>query len=305
MAKILDGKELGAKIREEIRVKVAGYTASGLRPPGLAAVLIGDNPASKVYVSSKVKACGEAGLFSDRVLLPGEASTSEVLAVVNELNGREAVDGILVQLPLPKQIDESKVLGAISPEKDVDGFHPVSVGNLVLGRSGFEPCTPAGIMELLKRDGVSIAGSRAVIVGRSNIVGKPMALMLLREHATVTICHSKTRDLPAVCREADILIAAIGSAAMVTAEFIKPGAVVIDVGINKVSDVEEARRLFGGDEERIRQVVDKGSTLVGDVFPTAMWELSSAYTPVPGGVGPLTIAMLLSNTLKSFERKHS
>jgi methylenetetrahydrofolate dehydrogenase (NADP+)/methenyltetrahydrofolate cyclohydrolase len=298
--RILDGKAVGAEIREELRVRVAGWTGAGHRPPGLAAVLVGDNPASRVYVNSKVKACAEAGIFSDKVSLPEAATTEEVLAAVRDLNARDAIDGILVQLPLPKQVDESAVLLAIDPSKDVDGFHPTSVGNLVLGHESFEPCTPAGILELLKRSGIPLKGARAVVVGRSHIVGKPMAMLLLREHATVTICHSRTADLPAVCREAEILVAAIGKPALVTDDFIKPGAVVVDVGINRITDPEEARRLFGGDEERVKAVREKGSTLVGDVLPTAMWNLSSAYTPVPGGVGPLTIAMLLSNTVKAY-----
>lgn len=301
---VLDGKAVGADIREELRLRVAGWTAAGLRPPGLAAVLVGDNPASRVYVSSKVKACAEAGIFSDRMTLSETATTEEVLGAVRGLNARDEIDGILVQLPLPRQVDESAVLEAVDPAKDVDGFHPINVGNLVLDREAFEPCTPAGILELLRRSGIPLKGARAVVVGRSHIVGKPMAMLLLRQHATVTICHSRTADLPAVCREADILVAAIGKAALVTDDFIRPGAVVVDVGINRVTDPGEARRLFGGDEARVRQVVEKGSTLVGDVLPTAMWAKSSAYTPVPGGVGPLTIAMLLSNTVKAFSRRN-
>ncbi len=298
-SQVMDGKAIGEAIRSEVAAGAAQLKAKGLRPPGLAAVLVGENPASRVYVASKVKACAEAGLFSDKIERPASASTAEVLQIVGDLNGRSDIDGILVQLPLPKQVDEGAVLRAIDPTKDVDGFHPVSMGNLLLDQGGFEPCTPAGIMELLKRYGVEMKGRRAVVVGRSHIVGKPMALMLLREHATVTICHSRTQDLPAVCREADILVAAMGKTAFITGEFIKPGAVVVDVGINRVTDAEEAARLFGGDENRIRQVREKGSTLVGDVLPTAMWEKASLYTPVPGGVGPLTIAMLMSNTLKS------
>ncbi len=269
-SQVMDGKAIGEAIRSEVAAGAAQLRAKGLRPPGLAAVLVGENPASRVYVASKVKACAEAGLFSDKTERPASASTAEVLQIVRDLNGRSDIDGILVQLPLPKQIDEGAVLRAIDPTKDVDGFHPVSMGNLLLDQGGFEPCTPAGIMELLKRYGVGMKGRRAVVVGRSHIVGKPMALMLLREHATVTICHSRTQDLPAVCREADILVAAMGKTAFITGEFMKPGAVVVDVGINRVTDAEEAARLFGGDENRIRQVREKGSTLVGDVLPTAM-----------------------------------
>jgi methylenetetrahydrofolate dehydrogenase (NADP+)/methenyltetrahydrofolate cyclohydrolase len=302
-ARILDGKAIGAEIRREVAEGVDRLLKSGLRPPGLAAVLVGENPASRVYVSSKVKACAEAKIFSEKVELPQETTTERVLEEVARLNAAPGIDGILVQLPLPAQVDEGAVLRAIDPEKDVDGFHPVNVGRLVLGEEGFTPCTPAGIMQLLKRSGVPIKGRRAVVVGRSHIVGKPMALLLLREHATVTICHSRTVDLPGVCREADILVAAIGKAALVTGEFIKEGAVVVDVGINRVTDPAEADRLFGGDPERARQVREKGSTLVGDVLPTAMWERASLYTPVPGGVGPLTIAMLLANTLTSSKRR--
>ncbi len=298
-ARVLDGKEVGAAIRREVAAGAAVLRERGLRPPGLAAVLVGENPASKVYVASKVKACAEAGLFSEKVERPADVSTADVLAIVEDLNRREDIDGILVQLPLPKQVDEGAVLRAIDPAKDVDGFHPVSVGNLVLDQGGFEPCTPAGIMELLRRYGVELKGKRAVVVGRSHIVGKPMALMLLREHATVTVCHSRTQDLAGVCREADVLVAAIGRACLITHDFIKPGAVVVDVGMNRITDPAEADRCFGGDPDRVRQVTEKGSTLVGDVLPTAMWEKASLYTPVPGGVGPLTIAMLLSNTLRS------
>ncbi|MGA9751370.1 MAG: bifunctional methylenetetrahydrofolate dehydrogenase/methenyltetrahydrofolate cyclohydrolase FolD [Acidobacteriota bacterium] len=298
-AQILDGKRIGAQIREEVAAGVELLRGRGLRPPGLAAVLVGENPASRVYVASKVKACAEAGVFSEKIEMPQSSTTAQVLACVEALNHREDIDGILVQLPLPPQVDEGAVLSLIDPAKDVDGFHPVNVGRLVLGQPAFEPCTPAGIMQMLKRSGVTLKGKRAVVVGRSHIVGKPMALLLLREHATVTICHSRTQDLPGVCREGDVLVAAIGKATLITHEFIKPGAVVVDVGMNRITDPAEAARAFGGDEARIRQVREKGSTLVGDVLPTAMWELASLYTPVPGGVGPLTIAMLLSNTLKS------
>ena len=302
-AGLLDGKKIGGEIRAEVAQGVGLLLEGRLRPPGLAALLVGENPASRVYVASKVKACAEARIHSEKVELPKETTTERLLQEVGRLNADPAIDGILVQLPLPPQVDEGAVLRAMDPEKDVDGFHPVNMGKLVLGEPGFEPCTPAGIMELLKRSGVALKGKRAVVVGRSHIVGKPMALMLLREHATVTVCHSRTEDLPGVCREADVLVAAIGKAAFITDDFIKPGAVVVDVGINRVADPDEAARLFGGDPERVRQVRDKGSTLVGDVLPTAMWEKASLYTPVPGGVGPLTIAMLLSNTLKSARKR--
>jgi methylenetetrahydrofolate dehydrogenase (NADP+)/methenyltetrahydrofolate cyclohydrolase len=302
-ARILDGKALGAQIRSEVAEGVGRLLEAGLRSPGLAAVLVGENPASRVYVSSKVKACAEARLLSEKVELPQETTTESLLEEVARLNAAPQIDGILVQLPLPAHVDEGAVLRAIDPDKDVDGFHPVNVGRLALGQEGFAPCTPAGIMELLKRSGVPVKGRRAVVVGRSHIVGKPVAMLLLAEHATVTICHSRTVDLPGVCREADILVAAIGKPALVTGDFIREGAVVVDVGINRVTDPEEAARLFGGDPERVRQVREKGSTLVGDVLPTAMWERASLYTPVPGGVGPLTIAMLLANTLKSARKR--
>jgi methylenetetrahydrofolate dehydrogenase (NADP+)/methenyltetrahydrofolate cyclohydrolase len=298
-ARVLDGKKVGEQIRAEVALGVEALRERGLRPPGLAAVLVGENPASQVYVGSKVKACAEAGVFSEKIERPVSTTTGELLAVVASLNAREEVDGILIQLPLPSQIDEEAVLRAVDPSKDVDGFHPVNFGLMTLDKPGFEPCTPAGVMELLRRYEVPIQGRRAVVVGRSHIVGKPMALMLLRAHATVTVCHSRTEDLAAVCREADILVAAIGRAAFLTRDHIRDGAVVVDVGMNRVTDPEEARRIFGGDENRVRIVREKGGTLVGDVLPTAMWEKASLYTPVPGGVGPLTIAMLLSNTLKS------
>jgi len=302
--RILDGKKVAEEIRGDLRRRVLFHRDRGLRPPGLAALLVGDDPASRLYVSSKVKACAEVGIHSDEALLPAGSGTLEVLAAVRDLNARREIDGILVQLPLPGGVEEDAVLEAVDPAKDVDGFHPVNVGRLALGRPGFAPCTPAGIMELLNRYGIPLTGSRAVVVGRSRIVGKPMAMLLLRQHATVTICHSRTRDLPALCREADILVAAVGRKAMITGDYLKEGVVVVDVGMNRVTEEEEARLLFGGDEKRIRTVREKGSTLIGDVVPTAMWERSSFYTPVPGGVGPLTIAMLLSNTVASFEARH-
>ncbi len=298
-ARVLDGKVTAEKILAELKEKAGRLAASRQRPPGLAAVLVGENSASKVYVGSKVRACANLGFHSERIERPQSATTEELLDIVRGLNLNPAIDGILIQLPLPPHVDSMAVLCAIDPSKDVDGFHPANAGNLVLDRPGFVPCTPAGIIELLRRYDVAMKGKRAVVIGRSHIVGKPVAMLLLREHATVTICHSRTTGLPEVCREADILVAAIGRPAFVTGDFIKPGAVVVDVGINRVSNLDEAARLFGGDEGRVNQVLEKGSTLVGDVLPTAMWEKASWYTPVPGGVGPLTIAMLMSNTLKA------
>lgn len=297
MTKILEGKTLAADLRAGVAAAVREMEQAGLRPPGLAAVLVGDNPASQVYVGSKVKACGESGISSRTVRLPAETTEDELIGIVEDLNRHEAVDGILVQLPLPRQIHERRVLERVSPDKDVDGFHSVNVGRLWLDEPGFAPATPSGVIELLKRNGIPLSGKRAVIVGRSAIVGKPMAALLLREHCTVTVCHSRTADLPAVCREADVLVAAIGRAGMIGAEHVKDGAVVIDVGINRVSDPADLERLFPGDEERRRQFEAKGSVLTGDVDFHRVAPRVAAITPVPGGVGLLTVAMLLVNTL--------
>jgi methylenetetrahydrofolate dehydrogenase (NADP+)/methenyltetrahydrofolate cyclohydrolase len=265
-------------------------------------VLAGDNPASEIYVRNKVKACHELGIASETLTPPQSVSTAELLAIVESLYQREEIDGILVQMPLPAQCDAKQVLLAIDPRKDVDGFHPYNVGNLVAGNPGPRACTPAGIMELLRRNSIDPAGKRAVVVGRSDIVGKPMALLLLHAHATVTICHSKTPDLAGVCREADILVAAIGRAAMIRREFIRPGAVVVDVGMNRLGSREEVKRVFGSDAGRLAEFERKGSVLIGDVHPLEL-DQASAYTPVPGGVGPLTIAMLMANTLAAAERR--
>ncbi len=296
-AVILDGIKIAAEIRAEVAVDVKELSAAGLRP-GLAVVLAGKNSASEIYVRNKVKACEQLGIHSEKHTPLETATTEEILALINDLNERDEIDGILVQLPLPPQVDSKKILLAVSPEKDVDGFHPVNVGNLSTQRPGLVPCTPAGIIEILKRSNIPIAGAEAVVVGRSDIVGKPVAMLLLNANATVTVCHSKTRDLAAVCRRADILVAAIGKAGMITPEFVKPGATVIDVGMNTVTDVGEFRRFFAGDEKRERGFADKGSTLMGDVDPHVV-EVAGALTPVPGGVGPLTIAMLMSNTVKA------
>lgn len=296
-AKVLDGVKLAAEIKAEVAEEVKRLAADGMRP-GLAAVLVGNNPASEVYVRSKVKTCEELGIYSEKITPDENVSTEEMLALIDDLNHRDEIDGILVQLPLPRQVDSKKVLLAVSPEKDVDGFHPMNVGYLSTQRPGLVPCTPAGVMEILKRSGVPIAGAEAVVVGRSDIVGKPVAMLLLNDNATVTVCHSKTRDLPGVCRRADILVAAIGRAGMVTPEFVKPGATVIDVGINRVSDPAEFREFFAGDAKREAAFAKNGSTLVGDVHPKVA-EVAGAITPVPGGVGPLTIAMLMSNTVKA------
>jgi len=261
-------------------------------------VLVGHNPASEIYVRSKVKACEELGILSEKHTLPVTATTDEMRALVDDLNRRDDIDGILVQLPLPAQVDSKKVLLAVSPEKDVDGFHPMNVGYLSTQRPGLVPCTPAGVIEILQRSNIPIAGAEAVVVGRSDIVGKPVAMLLINGNATVTVCHSKTRDLPGVCRRADILVAAIGRAGMITPDYVKPGATVIDVGMNKISDPAEFAKFFAGDAKREAAFARNGSTLMGDVDPRVA-EVAGAITPVPGGVGPLTIAMLMSNTVKA------
>jgi methylenetetrahydrofolate dehydrogenase (NADP+)/methenyltetrahydrofolate cyclohydrolase len=296
-ANILDGTKIAQEIRAEVAAEVRAIAAAGVRP-GLAVVLVGHNPASEIYVRGKVKACEEVGVFSEKITPSESATTGELLAVIEELNRREDVDGILVQLPLPAQVDAKKVLLAVDPAKDVDGFHPMNVGFLSTQRPGLVPCTPAGVMEILKRSGVAIAGREAVVVGRSDIVGKPAAMLLLNANATVTVCHSKTHDLPGVCRRADILVAAIGRAGMITRDFVKPGATVIDVGMNTVTDAAEFQRFFAGNAKREETFRKKGSTLMGDVHPEVA-EVAGALTPVPGGVGPLTIAMLMFNTVKA------
>ena len=294
---LLDGNRVASEIKAEIAAEVQALAAAGVRP-GLAAVLAGHDPASEVYVRSKVKACEALGIYSEKITPPDTVTTEEMLALVDQLNRRDEVDGILVQLPLPRQVDAKKVLLAVSPEKDVDGFHPMNVGRLSTQRPGLVPCTPLGCMEMLKRSGIAVDGANAVVVGRSDIVGKPVAMLLTNANATVTICHSKTRDLPALCRTADILVAAMGRPGFVTRDFIKPGATVIDVGINRVTDAAEFKKFFSGDAKREEQFAAKGSTLVGDVDPHVA-EVAGALTPVPNGVGPLTIAMLMSNTVKA------
>jgi methylenetetrahydrofolate dehydrogenase (NADP+) / methenyltetrahydrofolate cyclohydrolase len=294
---ILDGNKIAGEIRAEVASEARAMTAAGVRP-GLAVVLVGHNPASEVYVRGKVKSSGEVGIYSEQHTPPETASTEELLELIADLNRREEIDGILVQLPLPPHVDAKKVLLAVDPAKDVDGFHPMNVGFLSTQRPGLVPCTPAGIMEILRRSRIPIAGQEAVVVGRSDIVGKPTAMLLINGNATVTVCHSKTRDLPGVCRRADILVAAIGRAGMVTREFVKPGATVIDVGMNQVTDRAEFERLFAGNAKREETFRTRGSTLVGDVHPHVA-EVAGALTPVPGGVGPLTIAMLMANTVRA------
>ena len=296
-ARILDGTKIAAEIKQEVAAEVRALADAGLRP-GLAVILAGHNPASEIYVRNKVKASEELGIHSEKYTPPDSVTTEELLEQVAELNARDDIDGILVQLPLPPQVDSKRVLLAVAPEKDVDGFHPVNVGNLSTQRPGLVPCTPAGCIEILRRSGVRIEGQNAVVVGRSDIVGKPAAMLLINHNATVTVCHSKTRDLPGVCRQGDILVVAIGRAGMVTRDFVKPGATVLDVGMNKITSREEFERFFKGNEKREQSFAKQGSTLIGDVHPNVA-EVAGALTPVPGGVGQLTIAMLMSNTVKA------
>jgi methylenetetrahydrofolate dehydrogenase (NADP+)/methenyltetrahydrofolate cyclohydrolase len=295
--RVLNGTVIAAEIKQEVALDVARLSSQGIQP-GLAAVLVGEVPASQIYVRSKVKTSGELGIYSDLITPPDSVTTEEMLDLVASLNDRDDIDGILIQLPLPKQVNAKLLLEAVSPDKDVDGFHPVNVGRVQSGQPALAPCTPAGMIQILKRSGLAISGQNAVVLGRSDIVGKPTAILLLHENATVTICHSKTRDLAAHCRNADILVAAIGRPGFVTPEMVKPGATILDVGINRITQREEFDRYFAGDTRREEMFLLKGSTLVGDVHPKA-FEVAGAYTPVPGGVGPLTIAMLMANTVRA------
>jgi methylenetetrahydrofolate dehydrogenase (NADP+)/methenyltetrahydrofolate cyclohydrolase len=296
-ARILSGNAIRDEIYVELRREIAALSAEGVRP-GLAAVLVGEDPASQIYVRSKIAACEQLGLGSWQHSPPATATTQELLALIEDLNARDEVDGILVQLPLPTQVDTKRVLEAVDPAKDVDGFHPINLGKLVSGRPNLVACTPAGCMEILRRSGIALEGANAAVVGRSDIVGKPMSLLLMHANATVTICHSKTRDLPGVVRRANIVVAAIGRPAMIEPDWVRPGVTVIDVGINRVTNATEAQRIFANFPAKLAQFKEKGSVLVGDVHP-AVAEIAGAITPVPGGVGPLTIAMLMSNTVKA------
>jgi methylenetetrahydrofolate dehydrogenase (NADP+)/methenyltetrahydrofolate cyclohydrolase len=296
-ARILNGNAIRDEIYSELACEIAALRAAGIRP-GLAAVLVGDNPASKIYITSKIAACEKLGLAGFNLTPPATITTADLLRIVEDLNRRDDVDGILVQLPLPLQVDAKRILEAVDPAKDVDGFHPINVGRLVAGRPNLVACTPAGVMEILRRSGIQIEGANAVVLGRSDIVGKPMALLLMHANATVTVCHSKTRDLPDVVRRADIVVAAMGRAAMVTPDYIRPGATVIDVGINRITDPAQAEKYFANFPERLAAFRAKGTALVGDVHPDVA-SVAGALTPVPGGVGPLTIAMLMSNTVKA------
>src|ERR1700747_649941 len=296
-ARILDGLKIRDEIFSELKSDIAKLHTQGIRP-GLAAVLVGENPASQLYVKSKIAACEQLGIASWLHTPPAGVSTDYMLQLVRDLNADDNVDGILIQLPLPSQVDSKRVLESVDPAKDVDGFHPVNMGSLVSNRPGLVACTPAGCMEILRRDKIPIEGANAVVLGRSDIVGKPMALLLLHANATVTICHSKTRDLPEVIRRADILVAAIGRAGYVQADWIKPSAAVIDVGTNKVADRAQAEGLLTNFPHTLGKFLAKGSVLIGDVHPDAV-NTAAALTPVPGGVGPMTITMLMSNTVKA------
>lgn len=296
---LLQGREIADEIKREVRDEITRLSEENGIRPGLTAVRVGEDPASSVYVGNKVKTSHELGIASEHVHLDADTTHGELLQIVQKLNARDDVDGILVQLPLPRHIDEAATLEAIDPAKDVDGFHPVNVGRLHQGVRSLVPCTPAGVIEILKRSDIDIAGKHAVVLGRSNIVGKPMAALLLRENATVTICHSRTADLPTITRQADILVAAIGRAGFVRGEHIREGAVVIDVGINSVSDRAFAAELFSEADlpKRLAAIENRGATLVGDVNPKEAMEKAAYFTPVPGGVGLLTVAMLMKNTV--------
>jgi methylenetetrahydrofolate dehydrogenase (NADP+)/methenyltetrahydrofolate cyclohydrolase len=303
-AQILNGAEVAEKIKLRVATRVRELDGRGIKP-GLAAILVGENPASKVYVGNKVKTCQSLGLHSEKYELSASTTTQELLALIEQLNRRDDIDGILVQLPLPPQIEAKRVLEAVDPAKDVDGFHAVSIGRLVQGQETLVACTPAGVIELLDHYQIPIAGAHAVVVGRSDIVGKPMSLLLLHRNATVTICHSRTKDLAAITRQADILIAAIGRTAMITGEHIREGAVVVDVGMNEARTEEEINRIFPEAErpKRLEALAKRGFTLVGDVEPRTVAEKAAWLTPVPGGVGLLTIAMLMQNTLRAAEMR--
>ena len=304
-ARLLDGTAVARAIREEAAPAIAAFTMRAARPPGLGIVLVGDDPASEIYVRGKLKSAADIGVRADLERLPATAPLGDVLAVVDRLNRSDVHDGVLVQSPLPASMGADagpRVFDAMDPDKDVDGLHPINVGRLVQNRAILAPCTPAGVIELLDRSTVMIAGARAVVIGRSDIVGKPMALLLLHRHATVTICHSRTADLPRVAAEADILVAALGRPAFVTRDFVKPGATVVDVGTTQVRDRATVERLFGPSSPRRGAFERRGALVVGDVHPEVI-EVAGALSPVPGGIGPLTIAMLLRNTLRAAEER--
>jgi methylenetetrahydrofolate dehydrogenase (NADP+)/methenyltetrahydrofolate cyclohydrolase len=301
MARILNGVEIAAQIKAEVAAEGRALTAAGITP-GLAVVLVGHLAASEIYVRSKVKTCAELGLWSELITPPDSVTTDDLLELIASLNARDEVDGILIQLPLPAHLDTQRLVEAVSPEKDVDGLHSVNAGRLQAGQPALAPCTPAGIMEVLRRSDLPVAGKHAVVLGRSNLVGKPAAVLLLNASATVTVCHSKTVDIGRYTRDADILVAAIGRPGFVTAEMVKPGATLIDVGINRLIDAADVARFFPGDKARAVQFAQRGSTLIGDIDPAA-FALAGAYTPVPGGVGALTVAMLMHNTVKAAQAR--
>ena len=301
---LLDGAVVANKIKQEVKSEIERLLDQYDLRPGLAAVRVGDDPASAVYVKNKIRACEEVGIRSEHHALSEATSSAQLLSLIETLNSREEIHGILVQLPLPKAINETEIIEAVSPAKDVDGFHPVNVGKLAMGRQSFVPCTPAGIIELLDYNKIELRGTSACVVGRSQIVGRPMAQLLLQRDATVTICHSRTKDLAAVTREADLLVVAIGRAGMIRREHIKPGAVIIDVGMNKLTDADEIREMFGSEAEaRLNVLSKRGYTLVGDVHPAEADQVAGQRTPVPGGVGLLTVAMLMKNTLMAAKHR--
>lgn len=303
MARTLDGKTLAKEIRQEVATEVTRLRERNGVEPTLAVLLIGEHHASQIYVRNKARACEEAGIKSEVIRRDSGISSTDLHSLIDDLNRNPEVDGILVQLPLPEGLSAEQVTSWVDPAKDVDGLHPTNIGRLVRNEPGLVPCTPAGILRLLKRNDIPLLGQRAVVIGRSYLVGKPTALLLLREHATVTLCHSRTRDLPRVAAEADILVVAIGRPAMVTEDFVRPGATVVDVGIHRLVTEEEVRNIFGSDPERLESFRNKGQILIGDVHPTRVPPVAGALSPVPGGVGPLTVAMLLSNTVTAMKRR--
>jgi len=304
MGSWLEGRTLAKRIKEEVKNDVAQCSKEKKEVPGLAAILVGENRASKVYLRTKERNCERVGIRSEILYLPEDIEVSGLKSKIEELSTREDVDGILVQLPLPSSFNAPEIIACIPPEKDVDGVHPFNLGNLMMNQEGLKPCTPLGIMELLKSQEIPIAGKRVVIIGRSRLVGKPLAAMVTNENGTVTICHSKTENLPQVTSEADILVGAIGRGAFITPEFVKPGAVVVDVGMNNLTDKSEVEQMFGQDEKRHKDLREKGYTLIGDVHPQVI-DKAEYLTPVPGGVGPLTVAMLMRNTLEAFKQRRS
>jgi len=304
MGSLLEGKTLAKKIKEKVKNDVALYLKQMNEVPGLAAILVGENRASKIYLRTKERNCERLGIHSEILCLPKDIKVSLLKAKIEELNSREDVDSILVQLPLPSSFNAPEIIDSIHPEKDVDGVHPFNLGNLMMNQEGLKPCTPLGIIELLKSREIPIAGKRVVIIGRSRLVGKPLAAMVTNENGTVTICHSKTENLPQVSSEADILVGAIGRGAFITPEFVKPGAVVVDVGMNNLTDKAKVEQMFGQDEKRLKDLREKGYTLIGDVHPQVI-DKAEFLTPVPGGVGPLTVAMLMKNTLEAFKQRRN